>query len=106
MIHSILNNKGRKFLIILFWIAVWEILSLIINQEIYLPSPLSAFKALIDLLKLKDTYITIAYSTYRTLMGFILSCIVGISLGYFCGTNKFFHDLFYPLIANPLYARA
>lgn len=98
MIHSTLHNKGKKLLIILFWIIVWEILSLIINQEIYLPSPLSAFQALIDLLKLKDTYITIAYSTYRTLAGFVLSCIAGTTLGYICGTNKFFYDLFYPFI--------
>lgn len=98
MIHSILYNKGRKFIIVLFWIVVWELLSLIINQEIYLPTPLSAFNSLIDLLKLKETYITIIYSTYRTLAGFVLSCVFGVLLGYICGTNKFFYDLFNPLI--------
>lgn len=98
MMHSILRNKGRKFLIVLFWIVLWEILSLIIDQEIYLPSPISAFEALVELLKLKDTYITIVYSTYRTLVGFIASCIAGILLGYICGINKFFYDLFNPLI--------
>ena len=98
MMHSILHNKGRKVYIILFWVIAWEVLSLIINQEIYLPSPFSAFSALVDLLKAKDTYVTIFYSTYRTLAGFIISCAVGIAAGYLCGTNQFFYDLFNPLI--------
>lgn len=98
MIHSTLNNKLRKLFIVLFWIVVWEILSLIINQEIFLPSPFSALKSLVNLLKLKTTYITIVYSSYRTLAGFALSCIAGIALGYLCGTNLFLYDLFDPLI--------
>lgn len=98
MMHSILHNKNRKIYIILFWIMVWEVLSLIINQEIYLPSPFSTFSALVNLLKAKGTYITIAYSTYRTLTGFIISCIFGVILGYLCGINQFFYDLFNPLI--------
>jgi len=99
MMHSILHNKSRKLLIIIFWIIVWEILSLVINQEIYLPSPFSAFEALLSLLKSKDTYITIFYSSYRTLAGFFVSCAVGIVMGYICGVNKLFYDLFNPLIA-------
>lgn len=98
MMHSILHSKAKKIYIILFWIIVWEVLSLIINQEIYLPSPFSTLNALVDLLKTRDTYITIAYSTYRTLAGFIVSCILGIVLGYLCGINQIFYDLFNPLI--------
>lgn len=74
MMNSILRNKNKLF-IILFWILVWEILSLIIGQEIYLPSPHAAFSSLINLLTSKETYITICYSTYRTLAGFFLSCL-------------------------------
>lgn len=98
MMHSILHNKSRKIYIILFWIAVWEVLSLIINQEFYLPSPFSTFNALVDLLKTSDTYITIIYSTYRTLSGFFISCLLGIVIGYLCGTNQFFFELFTPFI--------
>lgn len=99
MMHSILHNNSRKFLIIIFWIAMWEILSLVINREIYLPSPISAFEALLNLLKSKETYITIIHSTYRTIAGFVISCAVGIAMGYTCGVNKFFYDLFNPLIS-------
>lgn len=97
MMNFILRNKN-KLLIILFWILIWEILSLIINQEIYLPSPHAAFSALLNLLNNKDTYTTIFYSTYRTLSGFFLSCALGVFLGIICGINKFVYNLFYPLI--------
>ena len=95
---SILQSKYNKILIALFWIFVWEIFSLIIDQEIYLPSPITTFYALIDMLKSGDTYITILYSTYRTISGFLISCAAGIILGYFCGINQFIYDLFHPLI--------
>lgn len=94
---SILRNK-EKILIVLFWILVWEILSLIINQEIYLPSPNAAFSSLISLLGKKDTYLTIAYSSYRTLSGFLLSCLAGILLGIVCGIHRAVYNLFHPLI--------
>lgn len=96
---SILQNKYRNLLIILFWLLVWEILSLLINQEIYLPSPLSTFSSLINLLAEKDTYITLLYSSYRTLSGFLISCFFGIVFGYICGTNKSIYNLFNPLVS-------
>jgi len=97
MMSSIWRNKS-KLLIILFWISVWEIGSLIIDQEIYLPSPHAAFSALINLLTSEETYITIIYSSYRTLAGFFLSCFSGILLGIVCGIRKPLYDLLNPLI--------
>jgi len=97
MMNSILRNKNKLF-VILFWILVWEILSLIIGQEIYLPSPHAAFSALLNLLTSKDTYITIFFSTYRTLGGFFLSCVFGIFLGIMSGIYKPMYDLLNPLI--------
>jgi len=96
---SIIQNNLKKLLIMLFWISIWGIFSLIINREIYLPSPYSTLKALYKLLFLKSTYITIILSSYRTIFGFILSCVLGVSLGYICGVNTILHDLFYPLIS-------
>ncbi len=99
MKNSILQSKYRNFFIILFWILVWEILSLIINQEIYLPSPHATFIALLNLLSEKETYITLLYSSYRTLSGFLISSILGIIFGYICGVNKSIYYLFNPLVS-------
>lgn len=98
MKNSILLSKYRNFFIIIFWITVWEILSLIINQEIYLPSPFATFKSLFDLMFDKVTYITILYSTYRTLLGFAISTFWGVILGFVCGMNKSIFNLLNPLV--------
>lgn len=95
---STIQSKFKKIFIILFWISIWGMFSLIINREIYLPSPYSTLKALYKLLFLQETYITILFSSYRTVFGFILSCFLGILFGYFCGINRFLYDLFNPLI--------
>ncbi|WP_209512382.1 ABC transporter permease [Sedimentibacter acidaminivorans] len=95
---STIQSKLKKIFIILFWISIWGIISLIINREIYLPSPYSTLKALYKLLFLQETYTTILFSSYRTVFGFILSCFLGILFGYFCGISRFLYDLFNPLI--------
>jgi len=99
MKRSILQSKYQNFFIILFWLLVWEIFSLIINQEIYLPSPRATFNALCNLLIERDTYITMLYSTYRTLSGFFISCVLGIVFGYICGINKSVYNLLNPLVS-------
>jgi NitT/TauT family transport system permease protein len=77
---------------------IWEIFSEIINQEIYLPSPVSTFKALLNLLKDKNTYITMFCSSYRTVAGFLISCFFGILLGIFCGMNRVAYSIMNPFI--------
>lgn len=96
---SIIQNRYKKLYITVFWILIWEITALIINREIYLPSPVSTFKALFSLMLSRETYLTVLYSTYRTLLGFILSCFLGIAVGYICGVNDFLFDLFNPLVS-------
>ena len=95
---SITKNNVRKLSILIFWLLIWEIFALIINKEIYLPSPILTFKTLIDILLDKSTYIIIIISCYRTILGLIISCIIGIILGFACGLNKFLYDLINPIV--------
>lgn len=95
---SIIKNSLKKLFIILFWLVIWEIFALIINKEIYLPSPISTFNTLIEILLDKTTYVVILSSSVRTLLGLILSCILGIILGFVCGLNDFLYELMNPLV--------
>ena len=95
---SIIKNSLKKLFIILFWLSLWEIFALIINKEIYLPSPLSTLKTLIEILLDKSSYIVILSSSVRTILGLVLSCILGIILGFACGLNDFLYDLINPLV--------
>lgn len=95
---SIIKSSLKKLFILLFWLIIWEILALIVNKEIYLPSPIATFNSLITILLDKTTYIVILSSTYRTMLALALSCIFGIIFGFFCGLNDYLYDLINPLI--------
>lgn len=95
---SITTTKLKKTLIFVFLIFLWEIFSLIINKEIYLPTPISTFKVLFTLLTEKSTYQIILMSTYRTILGILISCVFGIMLGILCGLNDFFYNLLNPIV--------
>ncbi len=95
---SIIKNSFKKIFIILFWLIIWEIFALIVDKEIYLPSPIATFNSLISILLDKSTYTVILSSTIRTMIALILSCIIGIIFGFFCGLNDFLYDLINPLI--------
>lgn len=95
---SSIKNSIRKILILSFWLILWEIASLVINREIYLPSPITTFKSLMTILSNSNTYVIILSSTYRTILGITFSCVLGIIFGFICGLNKFMYELFNPIV--------
>lgn len=98
MKNFITNSKYKNLFILIFWIGVWQILAMIINQVLYLPSPVVTIKVLLKLMQTNDFYLSIGASILRIIAGFSLSCLLGVFLGLICGINKYAHDLFQPLI--------
>lgn len=95
---STIKNSIKLISIISIWIVVWEIMSYIINREIYLPSPITTYKSLINILKDINTYKIILITSYRTLLSLLLSIIIGILLGTVSGLYKPIYELLNPLI--------
>ena len=98
-IFTILKNKNiTRVMIAIFWIAIWEIASLLIGKEVYLPSPLNTLKALFALSITSKFWYSIAMTFIRVVVGFVISCIAGIILGIICGLNRFLYQLLNPLV--------
>ncbi|NLN41283.1 MAG: ABC transporter permease subunit [Clostridiales bacterium] len=87
-----------RVMVIIFWIAVWEIASLLIGREVYLPSPLNTIKAFLSLSITSKFWLSIALTFIRVVTGFVISCILGIILGIICGLNRFLYELLNPLV--------
>jgi len=85
-------------MVAIFWIAIWEIASLLIGKEVYLPSPLNTIKALLTLSITSKFWYSIAMTFIRVVLGFVISCIAGIILGIICGLNRFLYELLNPLV--------
>ncbi|HHZ13189.1 MAG TPA: ABC transporter permease [Clostridiales bacterium] len=91
------NKKIARPLIILFWLGVWGGVSLLINREIYLPSPIRTLRAFIELSTTAEFWSSIAMTFIRVAIGFLVSCLAGVILGILCGLNRFLYDAFNPL---------
>lgn len=71
------NKKISRIIIILFWIGIWEVTSLGINREVYLPSPFNTAKALVSLSLTSRFWYSIAMTFTRVVAGFIISALAG-----------------------------
>ncbi|AOY75281.1 ABC transporter permease [Clostridium formicaceticum] len=82
----------------LFWLTLWQITYFVLQRDIYLPSPLSVFTQLKELVFLRIFWESIAYSIYRVILGVFLSTILGITMGIVCSAYRFVYNLVNPLM--------
>lgn len=78
-----MNSKPRyrKCIIILFWLSIWQIGSMMLNNPIILVGPPDMAKSLRALLPSLEFWKTIAYSFGKISLGFLLAFLSGILLG-------------------------
>lgn len=82
MMHFTTKAKTRLWRIgaILFWLGLWQFVSMALKQEILLVSPVSAFLSLLQLMGEGAFWRAIAFSFLRILFGFLLSVGAGALL--------------------------
>lgn len=89
---------GIKLLVLCFWIFVWGILSRLIGQELFLPSPKSVLLTAIDLSKSSEFWIGIANSFMRIIVGFFLGLVSGALLAVISYKCRVVYELISPLL--------
>lgn len=94
------NNKKllNKFIVFAFWIGVWQLVYLMLNNELYVPAPISVLKTLSVLIFKLEFWQSVYASIARTLIGIMISIVLGIAFGVICSVNKFMYDLINPLV--------
>lgn len=91
-------NKLREgFLILLFWIALWGLISAVANNFI-VPSPLQTGRVLMDLLMSGQTYGIIFSSLSRVLLSLLVGIAFGVVFGILAGLNEFIYKLLVPMV--------
>lgn len=101
MRSSISNKKNlfKKIYVSIFWILIWYVVSIIIDNTLLLPSPLDVVKSLVNLLGTKDLYLSVGNTFMRIVLGFFLGSIFGIVLSIFSYRFNLFRDLVGPVIS-------
>ncbi|ADL53812.1 ABC transporter permease [Clostridium cellulovorans] len=92
------NNKEKLIAIIVF-LSVWEVASLIIDNEIYLPSLRIVAIDFLKIIEDKDFGITLYSTLYRTVVSFWLALAIAVIFGGLALMNMSIRNLLVPLNA-------
>lgn len=87
-----------RVLAIVFWLAVWQLLSMAIGEELFLPSPLSTVSALLSSISGPDFWKAVATTLFRIMAGFILSVAATLVSAVAASRFRAFASLMDPLV--------
>lgn len=80
MMDSTIKNKSKKILVIVFYLVIWQIVSMIFKEEILFVSPFKVLEKILENLKDISFYKSIFATVYKILAGFISGSLMGIIL--------------------------
>lgn len=89
----------KKFLIILGWLALWQLASLWINQSVILAGPIEALRAMALLAVTAEFWQTVAFTFLRILGGFLLGFGGGVLLAALAYRHPLAGEILAPAIA-------
>jgi NitT/TauT family transport system permease protein len=98
MISTMATKIFKKTAILLLWVAVWQVLSMIIGSDLLIPSPLNTVSALISLAKTSDFYLSVLISLLRIITGFALGVLFGFLCGILTAKSNIFKEITAPLM--------
>lgn len=94
-----MKKRIITLLCIVFWLIVWQLGAMALNQKILLVTPAAVIQKLFTLVAKLDFWKSIAFSAGRILFGFALGLVTGAVLAVAAGKLPFVRRLFAPLIS-------
>jgi len=104
---AVLLRRTRKLVTTLAYVigalalgvVVWELIIVATNAQSYiLPTPLSVWKTLVDLIETRTLWSQLGATMEGTLVGFVLGCAAGVVLGIAAGEFKVVRQIIYPYL--------
>lgn len=97
--RKLLHHKWlQNALAIVFWLCVWQAVSMAVASSLILASPLAVLKTLAGLVPTAAFWHTVCQSTARILAGFFLGLFGGLALACLSAACAFVRVLLHPLI--------
>lgn len=93
-----MKPSQRMFISVLMIGVIWLVSSMIINNDIILPKPNLVFTNMLNQVQTSGFYRSIASTLWRMAIGFIVSLVVGVSLGFFSGMVSWGKDYLSPIV--------
>ncbi len=97
------TSTGKKsiqlILVLLFWLAVWQIAAMLIGQDLFLVSPLKVVAILYGQVQEVEFWHSVTYSFIRIVSGFLLAILVGVLLAVISGANSVIRAILEPFFS-------
>lgn len=96
-LHRVLSC--RKTLIFFFWLIVWQLAALLIDNSILMAGPWEVIQAFFHLMPEKSFWLSIAHSFGKISAGFLLAFFGGILIGWLAFLHPVFGEFLAPVIS-------
>ncbi|HCC07622.1 MAG TPA: hypothetical protein DEP72_05625 [Clostridiales bacterium] len=93
------NNAIRIILITIFWLLIYQMLYMYIDNDIYIPSIQSILKEIVNIFTNKEQLIDIIFTVGRMIMGSTISIIAAIIIAVICASTTYIFDFVKPAMA-------
>ncbi len=97
-VRTALHNKKYRILAVVFWILVWQLACLLVNNEIFLASPAAVIRALVKLGGEGGFWLSIFNSFFKIALGFLTAILSGILLAVLSYYNIVLKEIILPLM--------
>lgn len=97
-VGTVMHTHIRKFIIILGWLAAWQLLSIIVHNNIMLVGPVETVMALIRLAGTAEFWTSISATFVRIVSGLVLGCAAGILLALLAYRKRLTREILAPFI--------
>lgn len=95
---KLLRSAGKNLIVLLFWLLVWELLSLAVSQKLLLPAPAQVLRRLAALAATADFWRITARSLLRILCGVVAAVAAGTVLAVLTSRFRTLRALLSPLL--------
>lgn len=79
---------------VFFILVIWTILSNKVNSRLILPGPGSVFIEVVNIIKTIQFWKNFSVSFLRIISAYFITVVIGLFVGYLCGTYKFINYFF------------
>lgn len=87
----------RGVLVAVFWLAVWEVSALCVNQVLLVPAPHTVAVTLFHLVQTADFWLAVCFSLLRIMIGFVTGVVFGSCIAFLTYRYAFAASLLHPL---------
>ena len=94
------NNKWGMLLAIVFWLAIWNLLAVVLNKPLYLPTLPATLKALTVLMTKPDFWLSILFTFMRVISGLFISVLLGVLFAYVASKCRIIFYIMAPFVST------